>query len=45
VQSVTGRDVPVVQFITVLLALVYVLINIGSDVVALLATPRRRFPR
>jgi peptide/nickel transport system permease protein len=45
VQSVTGRDVPVVQFITVVLALVYVLINIVSDVVALIATPRRRFPR
>jgi peptide/nickel transport system permease protein len=45
VQSVAERDVPVVQFITVVLALVYVLINIVTDVIALIATPRRRFPR
>jgi peptide/nickel transport system permease protein len=45
VESVKGRDVPVVQFITLVLACVYVLINIVSDVVALIATPRRRFPR
>jgi peptide/nickel transport system permease protein len=45
VQSVSGRDVPVVQFITVVLALVYILINIFTDVIALIATPRRRFPR
>jgi peptide/nickel transport system permease protein len=45
VQSVSGRDIPVVQFITIVLALVYILINIASDAVALIATPRRRFPR
>jgi peptide/nickel transport system permease protein len=45
VESVAGRDVPVVQFITVALALVYVLINVVTDVIALMATPRRRFPR
>jgi peptide/nickel transport system permease protein len=45
VESVSARDVPIVQFITVVLALVYVLINIITDVIALVATPRRRFPR
>jgi peptide/nickel transport system permease protein len=43
--AVTDRDVPVVQFIVVVLAAFYVLMNIATDVVALLASPRRRIAR
>jgi peptide/nickel transport system permease protein len=43
--AVDNRDIPVIQFIVVILAAFYVCMNIVSDVVALLATPRRRIPR
>src|SRR5215510_13931756 len=43
--AVTNRDIPVIQFIVVVLAAFYVCVNIVSDVIALLATPRRRIPR
>jgi peptide/nickel transport system permease protein len=43
--GVNNRDIPVIQFIVVVLAAFYVCVNIASDVVALLATPRRRIPR
>ncbi|MGE5132050.1 MAG: ABC transporter permease [Gemmatimonadota bacterium] len=42
--AVDNRDIPVIQFIVVVLAAFYVCMNIASDVVALLATPRRRIP-
>jgi peptide/nickel transport system permease protein len=45
VNAVTDRDVPVIQLIVVVLAAFYVLVNIATDLVALLATPRRRLPR
>lgn len=45
VNSVNDRDVPVIQLIVVLLAAFYVVMNIVTDVVVLLATPRRRFGR
>lgn len=45
VSAVTNRDVPTIQMIVLLLAGFYVFVNIVSDVVALLATPRRRLPR
>ena len=45
VQAVDGRDIPVIQFIVVVLAAFYVVMNILTDVIALLATPRRRIPR
>jgi peptide/nickel transport system permease protein len=45
VNAITDRDVPVLQFIVVLLAIFYVFLNIATDVVVLLATPRRRAPR
>jgi peptide/nickel transport system permease protein len=45
VYAVNGRDIPVIQFIVVVLAAFYVLVNIVSDVVALMATPRRRIAR
>lgn len=45
VQAVSNRDIPTIQFIVLLLAAFYVVVNILSDVLALLATPRRRLPR
>jgi peptide/nickel transport system permease protein len=43
--AVTDRDIPTVQFIVVVLAAFYVVVNILTDVIALLATPRRRIAR
>jgi peptide/nickel transport system permease protein len=40
--AVGNRDIPVIQFIVVVLAAFYVCMNILTDVIALLATPRRR---
>jgi peptide/nickel transport system permease protein len=45
VNAVSNRDIPVIQLIVVLLAAFYVFMNIVTDVVALLATPRRRIAR
>jgi peptide/nickel transport system permease protein len=45
VNAVTDRDIPVIQLIVVLLGAFYVVVNIGCDIIALLATPRRRIPR
>lgn len=45
VSAVSDRDVPVVQLIVVVLAAFYVVVNIATDLIALLATPRRRLPR
>ena len=45
VYAVDDRDIPVIQFIVVVLAALYVVINIATDVVALIATPRRRSVR
>lgn len=45
VEAVNGRDIPVIQFITLTLAAFYVTVNIVSDVVALLVSPRRRFAK
>jgi peptide/nickel transport system permease protein len=45
VYAVTDRDIPVIQFIVLVLAAFYVVMNILTDVIALLATPRRRIPR
>ena len=42
VNAVSQRDIPVIQVIVVILAAFYVLINIVTDVIALLASPRRR---
>jgi len=43
--AVQGRDIPVIQFIVVVLAAFYVVMNILTDVIALLSTPRRRIAR
>jgi peptide/nickel transport system permease protein len=45
VNAVSNRDIPVIQLIVVILAAFYVCMNILTDVVALLATPRRRIAR
>jgi peptide/nickel transport system permease protein len=45
VDAVGTRDIPVIQFIVLVLAAFYVVVNIVTDVIALLATPRRRIAR
>ncbi len=45
VNAVADRDLPVIQIIVLILAAFYVVINILTDVIALLATPRRRIAR
>jgi peptide/nickel transport system permease protein len=45
VDAVAARDIPVIQFIVLVLAAFYVFMNIVTDVIALLASPRRRLPR
>jgi peptide/nickel transport system permease protein len=45
VNAVSNRDIPVIQLIVVILAAFYVVMNIVTDVIALLATPRRRIAR
>jgi peptide/nickel transport system permease protein len=42
VNAVQDRDIPMVQLIVVVLAAFYIFMNILTDVIALLATPRRR---
>jgi len=45
VYAVDNRDIPVIQLIVVVLAAFYVFMNIVTDVIALLVTPRHRIPR
>jgi peptide/nickel transport system permease protein len=45
VNAVSARDIPVIQVIVLVLAAFYVVMNILTDVIALLATPRRRIAR
>lgn len=45
VNAVSDRDVPVIQLIVLILAAFYTVMNITTDFIGLLATPRRRFPR
>ncbi len=45
VDAVSNRDIPTIQFIVLILAAFYVFVNITTDVVALLASPRRRAAR
>ncbi len=42
INAVTNRDIPVVQFIVLLLGGFYVAVNIVADVIAVLVTPRLR---
>ena len=43
--AVDNRDIPTIQLIVVVLAAFYVFMNILTDVIAVLATPRRRIAR
>lgn len=45
ISAVAARDIPVIQCIVLVLAAFYVIVNISSDAIALIATPRRRLPR
>jgi peptide/nickel transport system permease protein len=45
VDAISNRDVPVLQFLVILLSGFIVLLNIVTDVAVLLVTPRRRLPR
>jgi peptide/nickel transport system permease protein len=45
VYAVDDRDIPVIQFIVVVLAAFYVVVNIVTDMIAAAATPRHRLPR
>lgn len=45
VESINGRDVPTIQYIVILLAVFYVALNVVTDILVLLVTPRRRYPR
>jgi peptide/nickel transport system permease protein len=45
VSAVDARDVPTIQFIVLVLSVFYVLLNILTDLIVLLLTPRRRLPR
>jgi peptide/nickel transport system permease protein len=42
VDAVNNRDIPVIQFITLLVGAVYVALNVGADVVTILLTPKLR---
>jgi peptide/nickel transport system permease protein len=42
VNAVFTRDIPMIQFIVVLLAAFYVAVNITADVVVVLVTPKLR---
>lgn len=45
VNAVADRDIPVIQVTVLMLAAFYVFVNIVTDVIALLASPRRRIGR
>jgi peptide/nickel transport system permease protein len=45
VDAVSNRDIPTIQFIVLILAAFYVFVNITTDVITLLASPRRRVAR
>jgi peptide/nickel transport system permease protein len=45
VDAISERDVPLIQFLVLLLAAFYVVLNIVVDVIVLLLTPRRRYAR
>ena len=45
VNAVSNRDIPMIQMIVIIIAMFYVAVNILTDVLVLLATPRRRIAR
>jgi peptide/nickel transport system permease protein len=44
VNAVTGRDLPVIQAASLMLAAFYVVLNLVADIVSFLTTPRERVP-
>jgi peptide/nickel transport system permease protein len=42
IDSVKGRDLPIVQAITLMIAALYVVLNILADIGTILSTPRLR---
>lgn len=45
VDAVSNRDIPTIQLLVLILAAFYVFVNITTDVIALMASPRRRARR
>jgi len=45
VDAVSVRDMPVVQGCGLIFAAIYILLNLGADIIAILANPRLRYPR
>jgi len=45
VESVTTRDIPVVQVCAMIFCAVYVLLNLLADIVAIVSNPRLRYPK
>lgn len=45
VNAVLDRDIPTIQCIVLVLAVVYVLVNIATDLIVLVVSPRRRLAR
>jgi len=45
VESVTTRDIPVVQICALIFCGAYIILNLIADVVAILANPRLRYPK
>jgi peptide/nickel transport system permease protein len=42
ISAITERDIPTIQAITLILASVYVLLNLAADIITILVTPRLR---
>ncbi len=42
ISAITDRDIPVIQAITLILAAVYVILNLIADIITILVTPRLR---
>ena len=45
VNAVSARDVPTIQLVVLILAVFYLIVNIVTDMLALVSVPRRRLPR
>lgn len=45
VEAVTNRDVPIVQACAMIFCSIYVLLNMGADVLSILSNPRVRYPK
>jgi peptide/nickel transport system permease protein len=45
VESVTTRDIPLVQVCAIIFCAVYVLLNLIADIIAIVSNPRLRYPK